>query len=169
MKDKKISSRFIDTISGSLTPILNLLIATGIIKCFLHFATATGLMDATAGTYQILFHCRDCFSTLCPSFRIYGNSVKNSVDSVCWMAIGAALVPVYCGHYGGEPLYTLFAGFILSHWYMLHFGIPVILMNYASSVIPVVLVCFLRQSWNDFDRCIPHWWRHLSYQCLQFG
>lgn len=68
MKDKKISSRFIDTISGVFTPILNLLIATGIIKCFLALMTATGLMDATAGTYQILSIAGIAFSTLCPSF-----------------------------------------------------------------------------------------------------
>ena len=35
MKDKKISSRFIDT-TGVLLRFLNLLIATGIIKCFWH-------------------------------------------------------------------------------------------------------------------------------------
>ena len=53
MKDKKISSRFIDTISGVFTPILNLLIATGMqrqepIRSF----PLQGI----------------AFSTLCPSF-----------------------------------------------------------------------------------------------------
>lgn len=68
MKDKKISSRFIDTISGVFTPILNLLIATGIIKCFLALMTATGLLDATAGTYQILSIAGDCFFYFMPVF-----------------------------------------------------------------------------------------------------
>ena len=144
MKDKKISSRFIDTISGVFTPILNLLIATGIIKCFLALMTATGLMDATAGTYQILSIAGDCFFYFMPVFLGYTAMKKFGGTPFVGMAIGAALVyPSIAVIMGGEPLYTLFAGTIFeSPVYVTFLGIPVILMNYASSVIPVVLVCF---------------------------
>ena len=74
------------------------------------------------------------------------------------MAIGAALVyPSIAVIMGGEPLYTLFAGTIFeSPVYVTFLGIPVILMNYASSVIPVVLVCFFAAKLERFlDRCIP--------------
>ena len=101
MKDKKISSRFIDTISGVFTPILNLLIATGIIKCFLALMTATGLMDATAGTYQILSIAGDCFFYFMPVFLGYTAMKKIRWDSVCWNGYRcSSCVPVYCGHYG---------------------------------------------------------------------
>ena len=110
MKDKKISSRFIDTISGVFTPILNLLIATGIIKCFLALMTATGLMDATAGTYQILSIAGDCFFYFMPVFLGYTAMKKFGGTPFVGMAIGAALVyPSIAVIMGGEPLYTLFA------------------------------------------------------------
>ena len=158
MKDKKISSRFIDTISGVFTPILNLLIATGIIKCFLALMTATGLMDATAGTYQILSIAGDCFFYFMPVFLGYTAMKKFGGTPFVGMAIGAALVyPSIAVIMGGEPLYTLFAGTIFeSPVYVTFLGIPVILMNYASSVIPVVLVCFFAAKLERFlDRCIP--------------
>ena len=88
MKDKKISSRFIDTISGVFTPILNLLIATGIIKCFLALMTATGLMDATAGTYQILSIAGDCFFYFMPVFLGYTAMKKFGGTPFVGMAIG---------------------------------------------------------------------------------
>lgn len=122
MKDKKISSRFIDTISGVFTPILNLLIATGIIKCFLALMTATGLMDATAGTYQILSIAGDCFFYFMPVFLGYTAMKKFGGTPFVGMAIGAALVyPSIAVIMGGEPLYTLLQERFLSHLYMLHF------------------------------------------------
>lgn len=122
MKDKKISSRFIDTISGVFTPILNLLIATGIIKCFLALMTATGLMDATAGTYQILSIAGDCFFYFMPVFLGYTAMKKFGGTPFVGMAIGAALVyPSIAVIMGGEPLYTLLQERFLSHRYMLHF------------------------------------------------
>ena len=53
MKKKKISSQFIDVISGVFTPVLGMLTATGVIKGLLAFLAATGLLATTSGTYQL--------------------------------------------------------------------------------------------------------------------
>ena len=60
------------------------------------------------------------------------------------MAIGAALVyPALSGLTTSEPLYTLFAGTMFeSPVHITFLGIPVILMNYASSVIPIILATY---------------------------
>ena len=59
------------------------------------------------------------------------------------MAIGAALVYPHFRVNEGEPLYTLFAGTMFeSPIYITFLGIPVILMNYASSVIPIIIAAY---------------------------
>ena len=41
----------------------------------------------------------------------------------------------------GEPLYTLFGGTMFqSPVYMTFLGLPVIAMNYSSTVVPVILI-----------------------------
>lgn len=144
MKGKKISSRFIDTISGVFTPILGMLVATGVIKGLLALLTATGLLAATSGTYQILNIVGDCFFNFMPVFLGYTAMKKFGGTPFIGMAIGAALVyPSLTTIMAGEALYTLFAGTIFeSPVYVTFLGIPVILMNYASSVIPVIVTCF---------------------------
>ena len=75
--------------------------------------TATGLMDATAGTYQILSIAGDCFFYFMPVFLGYTAMKKFGGTPFVGMAIGAALVyPSIAVIMGGEPLYTLFAGTI---------------------------------------------------------
>lgn len=93
MKDKKVSSRLLDTISGVFTPVLGML-----------------------------------------------------------MAIGASLVyPSIAVIMAGEPLFTAFSGTIFeSPVYVTFLGIPVILMNYASSVIPVIIICYFAAKVEKF-------------------
>jgi PTS system beta-glucosides-specific IIC component len=74
------------------------------------------------------------------------------------IAIGASLVyPAVDTLMTGDPLYVLFAGTMFeSPVYVTFFGIPVILMSYASSVIPVILATFFGvkiEKW--FKKVIP--------------
>ena len=53
------------------------------------------------------------------------------------------MYPALSGLTVGEPLYTLFAGTMFeSPIHITFLGIPVILMNYASSVIPIILAAY---------------------------
>lgn len=159
MKDKKISSRFIDVVSGVFTPILNLLMATGVLKGLLALLTATGVLATDTGTYQILSVVGDCFFYYIPVFLGYTSMKKFGGTPFYGMAIGAALVcPTVLNIMGGEPLFTLFAGTIFeSPVYTTFLGIPVILMNYASSVIPVIFICFFAAKIESFfDKRMPN-------------
>lgn len=144
MKDKKITSRFIDVISGVFTPILGMMMAAGVIKGILALLLASGLLAATDGTYLILNIVGDSFFNFLPVFLGYTAMKKFGGTPFIGMAIGAALVyPSISGIMAGDALYTLFAGTIFeSPVYVTFLGIPVILMNYASSVIPVIAICF---------------------------
>lgn len=144
MKKKKVANQFIDLISGVFTPVLGMLTATGVIKGILALLSASGLLAADSGTYQLLNIVGDCFFNFLPVFLGYTAMKKFGGTPFIGIAIGAALVyPSITTIMAGEPLYTLFSGTIFeSPVYVTFLGIPVILMNYASSVIPVIVTCF---------------------------
>ncbi|WP_088815996.1 MULTISPECIES: beta-glucoside-specific PTS transporter subunit IIABC [Listeria] len=136
-----IFNRFIDMISGVFTPVLGVLAATGMIKGFAAAFLAFGWLTADSGTYQILYAIGDCLFYFFPIFLGYTASKKFGGNIFIGMAIGAALVyPTLAGILTGKPEYVLFAGTIFeSPIHVTFLGIPVILMSYASSVIPIII------------------------------
>lgn len=159
MKKKKISSSFIDVVSGVFTPILNLLMATGVLKGILALLTATGVLSSASGTYQMLSVVGDCFFYYIPVFLGYTSMKKFGGTPFYGIAIGAALVcPTVMNIMGGDPLFILFEGTVFeSPIYTTFLGLPVILMNYASSVIPVILICFFAAKVEGFfDKRMPN-------------
>ena len=114
MKDKKVSSRLLDTISGVFTPVLGMLMATGVIKGILALLTATGLLSAGDGTYQILNIVADSFFNFLPLFLGYTAMKKFGGTPFIGMAIGASLVyPSIAVIMAGEPLFLLLSSAIL--------------------------------------------------------
>lgn len=143
--DTNIFNKFVDLISGIFAPTLGTLAATGMIKGFNALFVALGWLSAESGTYQILNAIGDSLFYFFPIFLAFTASKKLKVNQFTAMAIGASLVyPTLSGLTAGEPLYTLFTGTIIESPVFIEFlGIPVILMSYASSVIPIILAIFL--------------------------
>lgn len=137
-------NRFIDMISGVFTPVLGLLAATGMIKGFTAMFVSLGWVDNTSGTYALLNAVGDCLFYFFPIFLGYTAIKKFGGTPFLGMAIGASLVyPTLAGIRAGEPMYTLFAGTLFESPIRIEFlGIPVILMDYASSVIPIIVATF---------------------------
>lgn len=137
-------NRFIDTISGVFTPLLGLLAASGIIKGMVALFVALGWITDTSGTFHLLNAIGDALFHFFPIFLGYTAMRKFGGNVFIGMAIGGALVyPTLAGLTAGEPLFTLFTGTIFeSPIHITFLGIPVILMNYASSVIPIILATF---------------------------
>ncbi|MFS0868336.1 beta-glucoside-specific PTS transporter subunit IIABC [Paenibacillus xylanilyticus] len=137
-------SRFIDMISGVFTPLLGLLAATGMIKGFTAMFLSFGWLTDTSGTYQLLNATGDCLFYFFPVFLGYTAIKKFGGTPFLGMAIGATLVyPTLSGLTAGDPLYTLFTGTLFeSPIHITFLGIPVILMNYSSSVIPIIIATF---------------------------
>ena len=144
-KDTNILNKFVDLISGIFAPTLGTLAATGMIKGFNALFVALGWLTVESGTYQILNAIGDSLFYFFPIFLAFTASKKLKVNQFTAMAIGASLVyPTLSGLTAGEPLYTLFAGTLIeSPIYIEFLGIPVILMSYASSVIPIIVSIFL--------------------------
>lgn len=152
-------NRFIDTISGVFTPTLGVLSATGMIKGFTALFVALGWLTTTSGTYQILNALGDCLFYFFPIFLGYTSAKKFNANIFIGMAIGASLVyPTFSTiTASGKPLYTLFSGTIFeSPVYITFLGIPVILMSYASTVLPIIISTYVGSKIeNFFKKVIP--------------
>ena len=151
-------NKFIDIISGVFTPTLGVLAATGMIKGLNALFVSLGWLDATSGTYAILNAVGDCLFYFFPIFLGFTAAKKFNLNQFIGMAIGAILVyPSLVGLMSGEALYVLFKGSVIeSPVYITFLGIPVILMDYSSSVIPIILATFAASKIEKvFKKIIP--------------
>ncbi|WKV08239.1 beta-glucoside-specific PTS transporter subunit IIABC [Thermoanaerobacterium sp. CMT5567-10] len=153
---KNLFNSFIDTISGVFAPTLGVLAATGMIKGLNALFVALHLLTATSGTYQILNAIGDSFFYFFPIFLGFTAAKKFNANQFVGMTLGAILVyPTFASIMAGKPLYTLFNGTaIQSPVYLTFLGIPVILMNYSSSVVPIILTVYVGSKIEKFFRKI---------------
>ncbi|QQZ09861.1 beta-glucoside-specific PTS transporter subunit IIABC [Heyndrickxia vini] len=157
-KKQGVFNSFIDIISGIFTPTLGVLAATGMIKGFNSLFVALGWISDKSGTYQILNAVGDALFYFFPIFLGYTAMKKFGGSHFIGMAIGAALVyPTLSGLMAGDPLYTLFAGTMFeSPVHITFLGIPVILMSYSSSVIPIIISTFVAAKFEKWlKKVIP--------------
>ncbi|MFA9456634.1 beta-glucoside-specific PTS transporter subunit IIABC [Halalkalibacter sp. AB-rgal2] len=158
-EDEKAGSlfnRFIDIIASIFTPVLGVLAATGMIKGFNALFLATGLLTEEQGTYIILDIIGDSLFYFFPVFLGYTAIKKFGGSPFIGIAIGASLVyPAIEGILASEPQYVLFAGTVFeSPVHITFLGIPVILMSYATSVIPIILAAYFASKVEKFLRKI---------------
>jgi len=153
---QSLFNRFIDVISNIFSPVLGLLAATGIIKGFNSLFVAlgwvsnvpvnatTGVVESTYGIYALLNAIGDGFFVFLPIFLGYTAMKKFGGTPMLGMAIATALVhPSLVGIRALEPISTVFKGTVFESLIQIEFlGIPVVLMTYTSSVIPIILATF---------------------------
>lgn len=155
--EEQEKSSFIDIVASIFTPVLGLLAATGMIKGFNALFVAlgwinsnpvnpvTGDPESTYGIYALLNAIGDGFFFFLPIFLGYTAIKKFGGTTFIGMAIGAALVhPSLATIKAGTVIDTLFKGTMFESAIQIKFlGIPVILMNYGSSVIPIILAAYV--------------------------
>ncbi|PRD13508.1 PTS beta-glucoside transporter subunit IIABC [Pantoea coffeiphila] len=128
-------ARLTDVISGIFTPFIGVMAASGILKGLLSLALALNLISEDAGLYKILFVASDALFYFLPVVLGYCAGKKFGGNAFTTMVIGAALVhPLMLVAFNAEqggaaPLHV--------------FGVPVILINYSSSVIPIIFAAWL--------------------------
>ena len=160
-KDEKtgIFNKIIDILSGVFAPTLGLLSATGMIKGLVSLFTTFGIISKTSGTYNILQATGDSLFYFFPIFLGFTAAKKFKLNQFTGMAIGASLVhPLVTGMLKNKPLFVAFKGVPIIETNVLatFMGIPVLLMNYTSSVVPVIVaVYFAAKIEKFFTRVIP--------------
>lgn len=158
---KNVFDALIDTISGIFQPILSIMTAAGMLKGLNALFLALGWYADTSGTAIFMNAIGDALFMYLPIILGYTSAKKFGLKPFVGLVIGAALcypaIQLSALSGGGEALYTLFAGSLFeSPVYMEIFGIPVITMDYTSSVVPVILICFFASKCQKLlEKIIP--------------
>ena len=159
-KKRGAVSMLIDTVAGTIAPIMGILCATGIIKGLLAFADAFNLMETTDGAYQLWYAVADGAFYFMPILLGITAARKFKCNEWLGAAIGVALVyPNITALTSGELLGTLFGGTPFAmDYYTTFFGIPVVMpaAGYTSSVIPAILAVYVVSKLEPFfNRHLP--------------
>ena len=151
------NSSFVDKavvlISGIFTDILAPLSAGGIIKGLVVSVAAMGWLSKTSGAYQILYAIGDSIFYFLPIFLGVTSARRFHMNQFIGLAIGAVLTyPTMVALASSKTvLGTLFSGTpFASEIHTTFFGIPVVTMNYTSTVLPVIFTVW-------FASIIEHW------------
>jgi len=125
-------NRFIDMVSSIFSPILWPLAGAGLLKAFLSMATTFGWADPANQTFVILSAAADALFYFLPLFLAVTAARRFKTNQFTSMAIAGALVypSIVALAAAGTPV--SFA------------GIPVVMMNYTSSVIPIIVAVWLQ-------------------------
>ncbi|KRM96795.1 beta-glucosides PTS, EIIBCA [Liquorilactobacillus aquaticus DSM 21051] len=137
-----VLDKFIDLVSGIFNPILGPLCAAGMIKGFAAMFTSLGWLSTNSGTYKVLYAIGDGFFYFLPIVLGVTAAKKFKVDQFVGMAIGAALCypDIVALNSSKNVLYTIFSGtFFQSDIHATFLKLPIIMMSYTSSVIPIIL------------------------------
>ncbi len=124
-------ARAVDIISGIFTPFLGALAAAGILKGLLMMLTALGWMSPQSGVYIIWFAAADSIFYFLPIAIAITSARKFGANAFVALSVAGALVY--------PTLITLFNNKAALDF----FDIPVILMRYTSSVLPVIISVWL--------------------------
>ena len=136
--DKKGLDKIFDIISGTFTPILPPLTAAGMLKAVLVLLTTFGLMSKESQTYYILSFMADAIFFLFPVALGYTAAVKFKCNPFMGMLMGGIMIhPNWTALVNAKEAVTLF-------------GLPVKLVSYTSSVIPIILVVWVMAYVENF-------------------
>lgn len=159
--NQKLMDKFIDIISSIFQPVLGIMSAAGMLKGFNILFSVMGLYSDTSGAYQLFNAMSDALFMFLPVFLGFTASKKFGLKPMVGILMGLAIcypaIQLDALSAAGDPLYTLFDGSFFSNpIYMDFFGVPIISMNYTSSVLPIILMVYVAskvQKW--LDKVIP--------------
>lgn len=157
---EKLLDRFVDIISGIFQPILGIMAACGMIKGLNMLFMTLGLYAETSG-YMIINAIGDALFTFLPLFLGYTSARKFGLKPMVGLVIGGIMCypGIQSSALSGslKPLYTMFEGTMFaSPVYIDFFGIPVISMDYTSTVIPVIFIVYFASKCEKlFSKFVP--------------
>lgn len=155
-QEKGLFNKFVGLVSGIFMPVLGLLCACGIIKGLSVFLSSMGVLDPASSTYIILNGIGDCLFYFFPIFLGYTSAEKFGLNKFVGMAVGASLLyPSIAALKGADPLYAVFQGSLIeSNVTATFFGLPIIMMGYSNSVLPIIFATYVGSKIEKFMKKI---------------
>ncbi|WP_315108943.1 beta-glucoside-specific PTS transporter subunit IIABC [Clostridium intestinale] len=144
--DKKAGflSVAIDTISSIFAPMLSVLCGAGVLKGILMICTTAGWLTETSGTYIILYAAADSVFNFLPMILAFTAAKKFKANQFVAVTVAGALI------------YPTIATTISSGTNISFLGIPVVLMSYTSTVIPIILAVYVLAKLEKFlNKVLP--------------
>lgn len=139
---------FIALISSIFSPLLWTLAGTGLLKAFLAMFVTFGWMSATSDTYIVLYAAADAFMNFLPLALAVTAARHFKANQFTALAIAGALVypTIIAMNAGG------------SHSFL---GIPLVIMSYTSSVLPIAVAVWVQRHVERFcTRILPSAFRN---------
>ena len=122
-----VTAKVFGVISGSFSPLIPALAGSGMLKALLTVLTLSHLLSTHSGTYNILSAAGNAVFYFLPIFLGITCAIKLEANPYVAGVIGAALL---------EPNLTAMLAVGQTTTFI---GIPVVLMNYSSSVFPIFI------------------------------
>jgi PTS system beta-glucosides-specific IIC component len=144
---KSIVSKLLDVLSGIFLPVIPAIAGAGMIKAIIALLKAMGLVAGNSSTFQLFNMMADCVFYFLPFFLAVSSAKIFKTNTTLSVAIAAALL---------HPtlLNLVTAGKLTS---VSFFGLPVRLVNYTYSVIPIVLgVWVMSYVYRFVDKHMPN-------------
>ncbi|EHI99204.1 PTS system, beta-glucoside-specific IIABC subunit [Clostridium sp. DL-VIII] len=140
LKEKSgILNTAIDTVSSIFSPMLFALCGSGILKGILMLCTTMGWLTDTSGTYIILYSAADSVFNFLPMILAFTAAKKFGANQFIAVTIAGALI------------YPSISTLIANKTDITFLGIPVVLMSYTSTVIPIILAVYILSKFEKFS------------------
>lgn len=148
-------NQFLELVSAILLPILWPLAGAGLLKAFLSLVSTLGWLDPQGSTFTILAAAADALFYFLPIFLAVTCAKRFRANQFTAMAIAGALVYPSIIALGAATGPVTFL------------GVPVTMMNYTSSVIPIIVAVWLQSYLERFlDKVLPDALRNFSTPLL---
>ena len=125
--NKSILSRFIDLVTGLFHPILWPLAGAGLFKAFVSMFATFGWLNSESTEYVVLNAASDALIYFLPLLLAISAAKRFKTNQFTSMAIAGALV------------YPSIVALTAAEGSLTFFGIPLVIMSYTSSVIPIIV------------------------------
>lgn len=153
-----ILSSIFAAVSGIFAPLLPVMAGSGILRGLTLLAVQLGLLQENTGTYKILTIASMSIFHFLPVMLAFTSAKRFKVNPYISAIIGAALIhPDFIGMMGsvGNGAVTTFI------------GIPVVLMNYSATVVPIIFTIWLYSYLGNFlEKHIPEGLAHVFVPLL---